>query len=191
MDAKVAPGENLVEATHIEATHIEAVQPPPPAGAHVVVAQPIDAHVVSGPPVIDRQSSRFETGIMTVHFLPSGSCSPVCWACCCCCWVCSQPQPSKKTVYEVVVDGNLMGRLRQGQSSSWVVPPGPRTVKINKSSAGLNSFISGLMGGGKEVCSEVILIQPGRNARYELGCQVQHCQCTGGWVMYLREARRR
>ena len=64
-------------------------------------------------------SSAQQTGIFELQFL-SPDCCVECWQCCICCWLLPQPQPEVRSSVMVEIDGAEMGKMYQGQHSSWV-----------------------------------------------------------------------
>jgi hypothetical protein len=77
----------------------------------------------------------------------------------------------------------VKGTLRQGQESSWSLPSGHHTVKVNKT--GVGGFFSGIVG-SKDVINMSINLTPGEMKTYEMGFHQHKCGNTRPLV-YLEE----
>jgi hypothetical protein len=111
-------------------------------------------------------------GVIQLEFLPAG-CGVDCWSCCICLWIFPHPQPEVSRSYMIEIDGREMGKIRQGQTSSWSLSPGTHALKINVT--GVGGFIRGILG-TQDVYSCHIVILPNQTARYELGYTVNRCE---------------
>ena len=148
-----------------------------PSDVYVVPAQNVQ-------PVMNYQQN--QNGILQIDFLPAG-CGVEGWACCMCLWCLPQPQPEDSHKFMIEIDGAEMGKLRQGQSSTWSLSPGTHMLALNQT--GIGGFFRGMIAGDKSVYSRHISVLPGQTVRYELGFLVPKCGGSKNrYTLFCREA---
>lgn len=78
-----------------------------------------------------------------------------------------------------------MGKLKQGQTSEWVLSPGSHRVTLGKT--GVGGFLSGLFG-DRSAISTVIDIPAASTVKYEIGYKINKCGNRRNHVVFFERA---
>ena len=140
--------------------------PPPPMAAPVLppVATPV------GPASMHPGGGMGGMGTIHVDHAPASGC---------CEQMCCGGQPDKRGGVKIFIDGVDKHSIKQGQSSSFMVPAGPHQVEAKYS-----GFFNRVFGGGR-VGSHAVVVAPGGQARFTIHWVPNG---EGSWVARLDHA---
>lgn len=118
--------------------------------------------------------------VLEVYYLPPSCCC----SCCACCG--TEQQPDSRPDLEIAIKGKDLGRVRQGQTSSFFLTPGVSTQIIAKNT-GVVGFVNSLFGSTTSGCAGSVAVcpTPGEVIMVELLWKPTGC-CSSKYNPHLR-----
>jgi hypothetical protein len=95
-------------------------------------------------------------------------------------------QPNRQSSLDIAVNQQVVGRVSQGQLSTFFITPGVATQIIAKKN-GVAGFFNDLIGSSSSGCAGTVSVfpSPGEVIRLEIGWRVNGC-CSSKYHPYLQ-----
>lgn len=116
------------------------------------------------------------TSTLIVSYAAATPCRYCCQSIGCCC--CPAQPAVRGYAVEVAVDGQVLGKLQQGQSSSWTVHAGQHQVEARKKKSG--AFVIKMLGGSTtySIGTHTVTTKPNETSPFQIYWDTSFCGST-------------